>query len=189
VSALTSVLRAPVTALADHAWYVFGAQALRVWGAPRQTLDVDITVATPIEDVSELVNTLTRHGFTSKAGDPVGFARRYYVVPVVHVDGTPVDIIIAGTPFETNALSQAITAELYGVTVPVVSAEDLVVYKLSSDRARDHEDAASVVRRQASRLDADRIRAALRAAERALDVSDLVREFDALLAAAVRRER
>ena len=176
-------------ALLGRHWYVFGAQALRLWGAPRQTLDIDVTVAMDLAELPTLIDTLAAHGFAAKPEDPVAFATRFFVVPLMHQGGTPVDLILAGTPFETDAFAHALEAELHGVRVPVVSPEDLVIYKITSERQRDHEDAASVVRRQAERLDAERVRRALRDAERAFDVSDLVREFDALLTAALRASR
>lgn len=187
MNAQRDALVALAAALSGRPWYVFGAQALRVWGAPRQTLDIDVTVAVDPSDVSPLLAALQAHGFAAKAADPVAFAARYFVIPVVHANATPIDVIVAGTAFEMDAFEHVIEADLHGVRVPVVSPEDLVVYKISSERAHDHEDAASVIRRQAGRLDAERVRSALGDAERALDVSDLVREFDAVLAAALRR--
>lgn len=187
MNAQSDALAALVRALAGRPWFVFGAQALRVWGAPRQTLDIDVTVAVDVSEVPTLITALRACGLEPKASDPVAFAARYHVIPLLHASGTPVDLILAGTPFEADALARAVDAELHGIRVPVVGPEELVVYKLSSERAHDHEDAASVIRRQGPRLDAERVRAALRDAERALEQSDLVREFDAVLAAALRR--
>jgi hypothetical protein len=50
-------------------WYVFGAQAAVVYGSPRMTMDVDVTVALPNEGVRPLVEALLGAGFASRADD------------------------------------------------------------------------------------------------------------------------
>jgi len=173
-------------ALRGHEWFVFGAQAVRVWGIPRQTIDIDVTVALAPAEVGELVPVLLEHGLRPRAADPTAFAARYWVLPLEHHSGVPVDVVLAGTAFERDALARKRREMLHGVEVPIVSPEDLVVYKLTSERAKDEEDAGAVIRRQASTLDVELVRAYLRAAERAQDRSDIVASFDRLLASARR---
>ncbi len=45
--------------LAGTTWFVFGAQALAVWGVPRQTLDIDITVAFSAAELSARIARLS----------------------------------------------------------------------------------------------------------------------------------
>ena len=190
VDALKEALVALAAGLEGTSWFVFGAQAVRVWGSPRQTIDIDVTVALEPADVgalSALITRLETGSFRVRAPDPVAFAKRYWVVPLVHANGTPVDLVLAGTPFERDALGRSRRERVHDVEVPVVAPEDLVVYKLVSDRPKDYEDAVSVIRRQGATLDADLVRLHLRAAERAHDRGDLVSAFEAELAAARRR--
>jgi hypothetical protein len=189
MDALKEALASLVAGFEGTNWYVFGAQAVRLWGTPRQTIDIDVTVALPPSDVDALVTRLAAHRLRSRAPDPRRFAERYWVVPLLHDNGTPVDVVLAGTPFEHAALGRKRQMSLHGVDVPVVAPEDLVVYKLLSDRPKDDDDARSVIRRQADALDAGAIRKQLRAAELAHDRSDLVQTFDAELAAALRYAR
>lgn len=169
-------------------WFVFGAQALAVRGIPRQTLDVDVTVALPLDALAERLASLATHRLSSRPADPVAFAERYGVLPLLHASGITIDVILAGTPFETEAMSRATPADILGVRVPVVSAEDLVVYKLGSDRPQDAQDARAVIARNAASLDTAYVRRHLIDLERALDRSDLVAEFDALVLRRAGRE-
>ncbi len=98
----------------------------------------------------------------------------------------PMDPLRPTLAFERDALERRRSVTLHGVEVPVVSPEDLVVYKLTSERAKDEEDAGVVIRRQAGTLDVELVLAYLRAAERAQDRSDIVASFDRLLASARR---
>ena len=69
-----------------------------------------------------------------------------------------------------------------GATISVCSPEDLVIYKLISTRLRDHEDAASVIRRQGDGLDDGYVFHWLRQFEQALDDSTLVATYQRLRA-------
>jgi hypothetical protein len=189
VDALKQALEALVQSFAGLEWFVFGAQAVRVWGTPRQTVDIDVTVALAPTQVAQLVARCAPYGLRARVPDPGAFAEKYWVVPLLHDNGTPIDVVLAGTRFEQDAMSRRRAIELHGIEVPVVAPEDLIVYKLNSDRPKDYEDAVSVIRRRASTLLADVVRDQLRAAERAHDRSDLVPAFEAELAAARQRRK
>lgn len=49
-------------------WYVFGAQASNVYGTPRTTADVDVTVEVPA-DMTRFVAALQAHGFRMSVGE------------------------------------------------------------------------------------------------------------------------
>jgi hypothetical protein len=66
---------------------------------------------------------------------------------------TRLDLLLADTPYDVQAIRRGQSVEVEpGATICVCSPEDLVIYKLVSTRLRDHEDAASVVRRQGDKL-------------------------------------
>lgn len=57
--------------------------------------------------------------------------------------------------YERQAIDRAEKVEMEGVEVPFATAEDLLLHKLFAGRARDLEDAESVVRRKGADLDWD----------------------------------
>lgn len=160
-------------------WFLFGAQALALYAVPRQTLDIDVTIECEPNDLGSVLSLLDRHALRSRTAHPEAFARRHHVLPLVHVEtGITVDVVLAGTPAETRALDRSRRFSYLGVEVPVLSPEDLVAFKLGSEREKDVEDARNVVGALARQLDVDYVRERLREKERAFDRSDLVAEFD-----------
>jgi hypothetical protein len=96
---------------------------------------------------------------------------------------TRLDLLLADTPYDVQAIRRGRIVEVQpGATIRVCSPEDLVIYKLVSTRLRDHEDAASAVRRQGDTLDDSYVLHWLRQFEQALDDSTLVAEYTRLRA-------
>ena len=119
-------------------WYLFGAQAAIIWGRPRLTADIDITVRMEPEDPERLVRVLEDGGFRLRVANAADFVRRTRVLPFVHARTTfPVDVVLAGPGLEELFLSRAITVTLAGAAVPVMSPEDLIVTKVLAGRPKD----------------------------------------------------
>ena len=60
---LLSDLAAALDAL-NTRWYVFGAQAAILWGRPRLTADVDVTIDAAGRPTAVILEVLSRSGFT-----------------------------------------------------------------------------------------------------------------------------
>ncbi|MCC6806654.1 MAG: nucleotidyltransferase [Deltaproteobacteria bacterium] len=162
-------------------WYVFGAQAAIVYGVPRMTGDVDITVALASTPVSALVATMQRHGFSLRVANVDDFVRRTRVLPFVHTATTlPLDAVLAGPGPEEQFLARARSISLGGVAVPMISPEDLIVTKVLAARPKDIEDVRGVLAVQV-RLDVLYISRTLAMLEEALGQSDLTPLFDDLV--------
>ena len=88
------------------------------------------------------------------------------------------DLLLADTVFDITAINRGREIEIIpGIAIRVCTAGDLIIYKLISTRIRDHEDAKSVIRRQAALLDERYLLKWLREFELALDDSTLVESF------------
>lgn len=160
-------------------WYVFGAQAVVVFGRPRQTVDIDVTADIALEAVSELADTLLDAGFTPRVDDLVEFAHRTRAAPVVHEEsGIPVDIIFAGPGLEREFLERAVIVEIERMPIPFLSPEDLIAMKVLAGRSKDLDDVRGIIEKQGPSLDEARIRDVLERLERALDRSDLVATYE-----------
>jgi hypothetical protein len=186
--AITELLRAlgGVLAALGARWYVFGAQAVLVWGRPRLTGDVDVTVFLDPEDPEAFVAAMAPAGFAPRVPDVRDFVARTRVVPFTHVaSGLALDVVLGGPGLEEEFLRTARRVDLGGVTVPVIGPEELIVTKVLAGRAKDLEDVRGILVAQAGALDLGRVRALLRAVEAALDRADLLAGFEEL----VRRAR
>ncbi|MBI3324480.1 MAG: nucleotidyltransferase, partial [Candidatus Omnitrophica bacterium] len=133
-------------------YMVIGGLANIVWGIPRTTLDVDLTIWIA-EDQMEPLITLLVQAFPARTGDPVAFAKETRVLPLVTRDGVQIDVIIGQLPFEQEAIQRAALQPIQGTAVRVCQPEDLVIYKLVSERLRDLEDVRGIIQQQAAKLD------------------------------------
>lgn len=165
----------------DLGWYVFGAQAVVVFGRPRMTADVDATVNLPPNQLEEFVSNLQPAGFAVTPDDPVAFGRRTRVVPTVHTaTGIPVDLVMAGPGLEQEFLERSVSIDVAGVEIPFITPEDLIVSKMVAGRAKDLDDVEGILLHQGPALDSTRVREVLGQIETALDRSDLIDAFDRL---------
>ena len=155
-------------------WYVFGAQAVVLWGRPRLTADIDVTVRMDPEEPERLVRALEARGFSLRIGNTPEFVRRTRVLPFVHAtSGMPMDVVLAGPGLEELFLSRAVPVTIGSLVVPVISPEDLVATKILAGRPKDIEDVRGILRERLSTLDLESIRSTLALLEEALGQSDL----------------
>lgn len=174
---LLSDLAAALDAIGAH-WYVFGAQAALVWGRPRLTTDVDVTVKCSAS-TDHLVRTLDTRGFSLRIDASETFIRTTRVVPLEHrTSGLALDVVLAGPGLEDLFLERAVPIDVAGTIVPFISPEDLIVTKLLAGREKDVEDVRGVLSERGSDLDIGQIRTTLRLLEDALGQSDLMPLFD-----------
>lgn len=131
-----------------------GGQAVLLHGTPRFTQDIDVTVARGPEDVATIMAVCGALELEPLVEDLASFARETFVCPLRdRASGIRVDLIFSTTAFEHAAIARAVELDIGGERVPFASAEDLILLKLFAGRARDLEDARSVVDRQGPRLD------------------------------------
>jgi hypothetical protein len=164
-------------------WYVFGAQAVLHWGRPRFTQDIDVTVQLGSVQTSHLVEELQKAGFALRVEGTPAFIRQTRVLPLEFgSSGWALDVVLGGPGLEEEFQQRAVPVEVApGVTVPIISAEDLVVTKVLAGRPKDLEDVRGILLAQSNGLDTGAVRRLLGQLESALGVSDLVPVFDGLL--------
>jgi hypothetical protein len=182
------VTRAPLMQAAAEVFAAFndlglrgcliGAMAVQRWGQPRFTQDVDLTVMAPFGSEKPLVDALLVR-FGARVTDARKHALEHRVLLVRASNGVSVDVSLAALPFEEEVLARASRWRLVDdAWLETCSAEDLVIYKLIAARPQDLVDVMSVVRRQASRLDVDRIRHWGREFAELKEDPDLLRPFE-----------
>jgi hypothetical protein len=130
-------------------------------------------------ETSVLLAALLDHKFTARADNPLEFAERTRVLPLVHdPTGLPCDLVLAGPGLEPIFLDRLVVIRVDDLDVPVASAEDIVVMKVLAGRPKDLDDAASVIAAGGDGLDLEQARSTLREIERALDRDDLIAVLD-----------
>lgn len=155
---------------------VIGGLAVAIWGEPRLTRDVDLKVLLQRDRAELLVKALPA-GFRCLADGPEETLRRVGFLFVQDAAGIRIDLLLAETGFDVEAVSRKRQIEMMGEHIAVCTAEDLIVYKLISTRPRDHDDVLGVMRRQKDKLDDDYVTSWLYQFEQALDDSTLVTSY------------
>jgi hypothetical protein len=155
---------------------IVGGIANAVWGEPRATIDVDVTVAVDDNDLPTTIPAIAAH-FCPAVADPADFVRQTRVLPLDTADGVRIDVIFTLLPFELDAIRRARKVVLAGRTVAVVTPEDLVLMKIISDRSRDLADAEAIVRRRAIELDRAYLEPRVRELAAALERDDILERW------------
>ena len=164
---------------ADLPYIIIGGQAVLVYGEPRLTRDVDVTLGSDPARLGDVLGVCAGLGLVPLI-DPAPFVAETLVLPCEDpATGLRVDFIFSYEGYERAAVARAATRRLGGTDVRFASAEDLVVLKVVAGRPRDLEDVAGVLARQPT-LDAGYVRGWLAAFEEAVE-RPLVEVFEQAL--------
>ena len=176
-------------ALEDHAilYMIIGGQAVLLYGEPRLTRDVDVTIGLTPEDLDRVLSVVDRVDLKLLVQEVEDFVHRTWVLPTLDEEtGLRVDFIFSWTPYEREALRRAREIIVDGYPVKFASPEDVIIHKVLASRPRDLEDVRSILRKQ--RPDLNYIRAWLRQFDAALEGDHLTR-FEAVLRAIQEEEK
>lgn len=187
-SALLALQRA-FDELARPAMIIGGIAAI-ARGVPRQTIDIDATIEAQGLDISEAFRVLDRHEFEPRIERADEFARQRLVLLLRHrPSGVRVDLSLAWLPFERDALARASSFDFGGVSVRVVTVEDLIVLKAVAWRLRDRDDIERLLIRHKRSVDLQQIRATLVQLFGMLEEPERLEDFDRLVSTVEARER
>jgi len=127
---------------------VGGGLALQHYAEPRFTNDVDLNLSAPFSSAAAVVEALAAVGYR-----PVAPEESWLPVAGVRLardgDDVVVDLFFAFDPYHDLLLERAVTFPMAhdGMTTPIpfLSADDLVVVKLSFNRGRDWVDVDAMI--------------------------------------------
>jgi len=160
-------------------YMVIGGQAVLLYGEPRLTRDIDITLGIDLDRLDDLLVACNRAGLLPLV-DARPFTLETRVLPCQEPEsGIRVDLMLSFTPYEREAITRARTVVIGGVRVRFVTPEDLIVHKVVAGRPRDLEDVLSVLLKNPD-LDLSHIRLWLREFARELE-RPYGEHFEALL--------
>lgn len=134
-----------------------GAVAYGYWGVPRGTQDLDLNIFVVAEDASPAVDVLIAAGVRFDRDAALASARERGDARGVYGD-MPVDVFFLAIPLHESAARRTVVVGLLGRRIEILSAEDLVVFKLLFFRGKDVVDVERVLAAQGTRLDRDYVR-------------------------------
>jgi hypothetical protein len=129
-------------------YMVIGGQAVLLYGEPRLTKDIDITLGVGIDRVSDVIAAAERLGLKVLVDDAGAFARDTMVLPVAdEAVGIRVDFIFSYSSYERQAIGRGRMVRLGDIDVCFASLEDLIIHKIVAGRPRDMEDVLMILLR------------------------------------------
>lgn len=129
---------------------LMGGFAVRTYGIPRPTFDVDFTIGTPREELDTFYQALEESGYTVPEQYRAGWVAQIAGMPLVKFklyigsDSIDVDVFLAESDYQKELLKRRRKAEIDNLTAWLVTPEDLVLLKLIANRPRDLVDVADV---------------------------------------------
>jgi len=127
-------------------YMVVGGQAVLLYGEPRLTRDIDITLGIGVNGLGKVKKIIKAIGLKILVEKEKEFVEQNMVLPTLDKkSGIRVDFIFSFSPYEKQAIERGKDIKLGRTLVKFVSLEDLVIHKVIAGRARDLEDVKSIL--------------------------------------------
>ncbi|MEN6320821.1 MAG: DUF6036 family nucleotidyltransferase [Syntrophaceae bacterium] len=122
-------------------YMIIGGQAVLLYGEPRLTRCIDITLGVGVDHLDILLQAIKKIPLKVLPDDVTAFVKQTMVLPAID-DSTKIrlDFIFSFTFYESQAINRANHIKILGQDVSFASAEDLIIHKIFSGRPRDMED-------------------------------------------------
>lgn len=136
------------TCLDEHnlPYMIIGGQAVLLYGEPRLTKDIDITLGVGPDHLDKLLLTIDQVPLKPLPEDISTFVKQTMVLPSLDEStGIRVDFIFSFTPYESQAIKRVNKIKILGQDVCFASVEDLIIHKIFAGRPRDIEDVRVVM--------------------------------------------
>ncbi len=150
-------------------YMVVGGQAVLLYGEPRLTRNIDVTLGAGPERLAEILDLAKSKSWKVLVDSPADFVERTMVLPCVEPEsGIRLDFIFSHSLYEQEALRRVRRVRIGKAEVCFASVEDAVVHKVIAGRPRDIEDVRSLLLKNPG-MDGSYIRHWLEEFDRSLD--------------------
>ncbi|MRS04687.1 hypothetical protein EG832_15945 [bacterium] len=129
-------------------YMLIGGQAVLIYGEPRLTRDIDITLGVDIDKIDDVISVASNLALKILPEDIEDFVRKTMVLPAVHEEtGIRIDFIFSFSPYERQAIAQAKKVRMLDQEISFAAPEDVVIHKMLAGRPRDVEDVRGILLR------------------------------------------
>jgi len=127
-------------------YMIIGGQAVLLYGTPRMTKDIDITLGVSVDELDKVLEAAAMCDLRIIPENFKEFVARTFVLPTqVEPTGIRVDFIFSFTPYERHAIERANPVAFKNSVVMFASVEDVIIHKIFASRPRDLEDVRSII--------------------------------------------
>jgi len=162
-------------------YMVVGGQAVLLYGEPRLTRDIDITLGVDVDHLREVLAVVQELNLKPLPKEIESFVRETMVLPALDEHtGIRIDFIFSYTPYETGAINRAKKVKIMGEEVNIASPEDLIIHKIFAGRPRDIEDVRTVLLKNPD-VDIQYIRGWLKEFNKSSEQKGLLKTFEEIV--------
>jgi hypothetical protein len=162
-------------------YMIIGGQAVLLYGEPRLTRDIDITLGVNNDSLDRLLGAVQELFLKPLPEDIEAFVKQTMVLPTLdEATGIRVDFIFSDTPYETNAIQRARKITTLEQKVNFASPEDLIIHKIFAGRPRDLEDVRTVLLKNPN-IDTAYIRNWLKEFDESSDKKEFLKNFEEIV--------
>ncbi len=162
-------------------YMIIGGQAVLLYGEPRLTRDIDITLGASIDRIESLLSVVQDLSLKPLPEDIEAFVRQTLVLPTLdETTGIRVDFIFSFTPYEKEAIKRAKKVVILDQEVNFASPEDLIIHKIFAGRPRDIEDVRTIIIKNPE-IDIRYIREWLKEFDESSDKKKFLKTFEAVV--------
>ena len=127
-------------------YMIIGGQAVLLYGEPRLTRDIDVTLGIGIDGLDRVLNSVKNLKFQILVPNWDNFVKETMVLPTLHEkSGIRVDFIFSFSAYEHQAIQNVKRIKLGSRDVCFAALEDVIIHKIIAGRPRDLEDVRSII--------------------------------------------
>lgn len=162
-------------------YMIIGGQAVLLYGEPRLTRDIDITIGYGIEHFEEILNIVNELSLKPLVEDIHTFVKQTMILPLLDEStGIRVDFIFSFTPYEIGAIKRSRRVRILDKEVNFASPEDVIIHKIFAGRPRDLEDVRIILLKNPE-IDIKYIEKWLKEFDRSLSKKEFYKRFKKIL--------
>jgi len=163
-------------------YMIIGGQAVLLYGTPRLTRDIDITLGIDTDKFPLIEGICRKLGLKILPENPEDFARETKVLPAEEWKlRIRVDFIFSFTRYETQAMDRTKNVLMNDYPVKFASCEDVIIHKMFAGRAVDEEDVKNILIKNRDSIDLKYIREWLSEFSKLSEQKGILGKFDSLL--------
>ena len=158
-------------------YMIIGGQAVLLYGSPRLTRDIDITLGVDTEYFYLVEKVCRKMGLKLLPSKPQAFVNETHVLPAEEMKSKiRIDFIFSFTPYERQALAQVKKVPIDNYLVKFAAVEDIIIHKMLAGRAIDLEDVKNILIKN-SKIDFKYIKGWLSKFDKLVEQQGIVKKF------------
>jgi len=127
-------------------YMVIGGQAVLLYGEPRLTRDIDITLGVDIDRLEKVLGVASSLNLDILPKNSTEFVTKTKALPAQNQDsGIRVDFIFSNSEYVRQAINRVNSVSIKNAKVKFAAVEDLIIHKIFASRPRDIEDVRGVL--------------------------------------------